>query len=179
MAERLRPSHLSEWRDRAEKHSKSELRTSHLKTRRLGHSFAPWRCWRVRPVPWPRFHQSDAAFTRDEPGSSPRYYPPPCAYRAASGAEGQAEASPLGLMPLAFLRLHLEVGGEDVLALLNQSAKVGAVAFDGHLNAICLNVLPIYELDASPHGRDMRILEPNPESGGMHCLHPGGTRRRW
>jgi len=71
------------------------------------------------------------------------------------------------LFSVALLWLHLEVGGEDVLALGNQSAKVGAIAFDSHLNATRLNVLRlVYELDASPHGRDVGILEPNPELGG-------------
>ena len=61
----------------------------------------------------------------------------------------------------------MKVGGEDVLALGNQSAKIATVSFNRHLNATLLNVLrPIYKLEASPHGRDARILEPNPEFGG-------------
>jgi hypothetical protein len=40
---------------------------------------------------------------------------------------------------LALRRLHLEVGGENVLALRNQSAKVVAVSFNRHLNATLLN----------------------------------------
>jgi hypothetical protein len=63
--------------------------------------------------------------------------------------------------------LHLEVGGENVLALRNQLPKVVSIAFHGHLNATRLNILrPTHQLDASPHGRDAGILEPNPEFGG-------------
>jgi hypothetical protein len=74
---------------------------------------------------------------------------------------------PLGLLPFVFLWLHLEVGGENVLTLRNQLPKIVSIAFNSHLNAIPLDVLrPAYDLDASPYGRDARILQPNLELGG-------------
>jgi hypothetical protein len=74
---------------------------------------------------------------------------------------------PASLMTPALLWLHLEVGGEDVLPLRDQQAKVGAVSFDGHLDATRVDVLrPTHKFDASPHWRDAQILEPNTEFGG-------------
>src|SRR5579864_6652724 len=71
------------------------------------------------------------------------------------------------------LWLHLEVRGENVPALGDQLPKVGAIAFDRHLDAVSLDVLrPTQELDASPHRRDAGILEPNPEFGGLHSPSP-------
>ena len=65
------------------------------------------------------------------------------------------------------LWLHLEIGGEDVLALGNQPQKIVPISFNRHLNATRLNLLrPAHNLDTSPHGRDAGILEPNPEFGG-------------
>jgi hypothetical protein len=86
------------------------------------------------------------------------------------------------LMILAFPWLHLEVRRENVSALGNQLTEVGAIAFNRHLDATRIDVLrPFHNLDASPHGRDARILEPDSELGGLHGPHPpgaasGGTR---
>ena len=70
-------------------------------------------------------------------------------------------------MLLTSLWLHLEVGGENDPPVGNQLSKLISVTFDRHLNATCPNLLrQIYELDASPHGRDAGILEPDSEFGG-------------
>jgi hypothetical protein len=70
-------------------------------------------------------------------------------------------------MILAFPWLHLEVRRENVLPLRNQLPKVVAIALNRHLDATRIDVLrPSHNLDASPHRRDARILEPNPEYGG-------------
>jgi hypothetical protein len=48
-----------------------------------------------------------------------------------------------------------------------------AVTFDRHLKATRLNVLRrVYKLDASPNGRDLGILEPNLDFGGLHFASP-------
>jgi len=70
-------------------------------------------------------------------------------------------------MVLALLWHHLKVGGENVPAHCNQPSKLMSVTFDRHLNATRVNVFrQTHNLDASPHGRDARMLEPNPEFGG-------------
>ena len=70
-------------------------------------------------------------------------------------------------MLLTSLRLHLEVGGENVPPLGNQPPKIVPVTFDRHLNATRVNILrPTHKLDASPYGRDAGVLEPNSESCG-------------
>jgi hypothetical protein len=77
------------------------------------------------------------------------------------------------LFSLALRWLHLEVGGEDVPPLGNQPSKVGTIAFHRHINATRVNILRrVYKLDASPHGRDARILKPDSESGGQHLYSP-------
>src|SRR5436190_9297287 len=76
-------------------------------------------------------------------------------------------AVPGSLMVLTLLWLHLEVGGENDPPLGNQLSKLMSVTFDSHLNAARLNVFrQTHDLDASPHGRDARMLEPNAEFGG-------------
>ena len=70
-------------------------------------------------------------------------------------------------MILALFWLHLEVGGENDPALGNQLSKFMSITFDSHLNAARLNVFrQTHKLDASPHGRDAGVLEPNPEFSG-------------
>jgi hypothetical protein len=70
-------------------------------------------------------------------------------------------------MVLTFLWHHLKVGGENVPPRGNQLSKIISVTCDSHLNAARLNVLrQIHKLDASPHGRDAWVLEPNPEFSG-------------
>jgi len=65
-------------------------------------------------------------------------------------------------MVLALLWHHLKVGGENVPAHCNQPSKLMSVTFDPHLNATRLNVFwQIHKLDASPHGIDAGMLEPN------------------
>ena len=76
-------------------------------------------------------------------------------------------------MALALLWLHLELGGENIPPLRNQSPKIVPVTFDRHLNATRVNILrPTHKLDASPYGRDAGILEPNPEPCGLHLPSP-------
>ena len=76
-------------------------------------------------------------------------------------------------MLLTFLWLHLEVGGEDVLALRNQLPKVGAITFHRHLDATRINLLrPTHNLGDSPNGRDLWILQPHSEFGGLHSPSP-------
>jgi hypothetical protein len=73
------------------------------------------------------------------------------------------------LVVVVFVWLHLEVGGENVPALGNQLPKVVTVSFNSQLNATRLDVSrPTHKLDATPHGRDVGILEPNPELPGEH-----------
>jgi len=70
-------------------------------------------------------------------------------------------------MVVALLWHHLEVGGENDPALGNQLSKLMSITFDRHLNAARLNVFrQTHDLDASPHGRDAGVLEPNAEFSG-------------
>ncbi len=73
-------------------------------------------------------------------------------------ADGVAMMAVQGsLMVLALLWLYLEIGGEDVPALGDRPPK-GAIAF--------------HRLDASSHGWDVGILEPNSDLMVCICRHP-------
>jgi hypothetical protein len=68
---------------------------------------------------------------------------------------------------LAFLWHQLDVGCENILALLNQSPQVIAIAPDHDIYVTGLRIFrPVDKLDAIPIWPYAGVLQPNPESGG-------------